>query len=81
MIKAGKDYGAEFVLVGGLTLYGEGKELYYRTLGRHLPELVPKYKSLFRIFFAPPREYQKGLEERSKRLCEKYGIRHRILQS
>lgn len=80
MIKAAKDYRADFVLVGGLTLYGEGKRLYYKTLERHFPELVPRYKSLFRIFFAPLREYQKELEERSKRLCEKYGIRHGILQ-
>lgn len=83
VIKTAKDYGAEFVLVGGLTLFGKGpadcKTLYYRALEKHFPELVPKYKSLFRIFFAPPKEYQKELEEKSKRLCDKYGIRYRII--
>ena len=81
MIKTAKDYGADFVLVGSLTLYSEGKELFYRTLERHLPELVPKYRSLFRVFFAPPKEYQREIEARARRACEKYGIRHGILQS
>jgi hypothetical protein len=48
-------------------------------LEKYYPELVPRYKSLFRIFFQPTKEYQKELEEKSKRLCERYGIRDRIV--
>jgi hypothetical protein len=44
-----------------------------------IPELVPKYQNLFGISFQPPKEYQKELEEKSKRLCEKYGIKNRII--
>lgn len=83
MIKTAKDYGADFVFVGGLTLFGSGptdsKTLYYKFLERYYPELVSKYKSLYRIFFAPPREYQSELEKRSKLLCKKYGIKNRIV--
>ncbi len=83
MIKTAKDYEADFVLVGGLTLFGNGptdcKTLYYKALEKHFPELVPKYKSLFRIFFAPPKEYQKELAEKSKRLCGRYGIKYGII--
>ena len=83
MVKAAKDYGASFVFVGGLTLFGNGpsdcKVLYYKILGRHFPELLPRYKSLYRIFFAPPREYQRGLEERSERLCKRYGVKHGLM--
>lgn len=83
MVKTARDYGANFVLVGSLTLFGKGpddcKTLYYQTLEKYFPELVPKYKSLFRIFFAPPKEYQKELEEKSRRLCKKYGIRYGII--
>lgn len=43
-------------------------------LEKHYPELLPKYKSLFRIFSQPSKEYQKKLEEKSKRLCKKYYI-------
>ena len=83
MIKTAKDYEADFILVGSLTLFGEGptdcKTLYYQVLEKYFPELVPKYKSLFRIFFAPPKEYQTALEEKSKSLCTKYGIKYGII--
>jgi DNA repair photolyase len=83
MIKTARDYGADFVLVGALTLFGnkpaDCKTLYYKFLEKCYPEIVPKYKSLFRIFFQPSKEYQKELEEKSKRLCEKYGIKNSIV--
>lgn len=82
-IRTVKEYGADFIFVGGLTLFGKDpadcKTLYYKFLDKHYPELVPKYKSLYRIFFAPSKEYQKELEEKSKRLYAKYGIKNRII--
>ena len=78
-----KGYGADFIFVGGLTLFGKEptncKALYYKFLEKHYPELIPKYKSLYRIFWAPSKEYQKELEERSRKLCKKYGIKNRII--
>ena len=83
MIKTARDYGADFVLVGGLTLFGTGptdcKTLYYKALERYYPELVPRYNKLFRTFFAPPRGYQKELEEKSRKLCEHYGMSYGII--
>jgi hypothetical protein len=83
MIKTAKDYGADYVLVGTLTLFGnrpaDRKTLYYKFLGRHFPELIPKYKSLFKNSFQPTKEYQKELQERSIRICSKYKIKHRII--
>jgi DNA repair photolyase len=83
MIKTAKDYGADYVLVGALTLFGNGpadcKTLYYKFLERYFPELVPKYKSLFKIFFQPTKEYQEKLQERSSKICSKYKIKHRII--
>jgi len=83
IVKTAKDHGAKFILVGTLTLFGNGpadcKTLYYKLLEKYFPKLVPKYKSLFRIFFAPPKEYQERLEEKSRRLCEQYGIKYGIL--
>ena len=82
MIKTAKDYGADYVLVGSLTLFGDKtndcKTLYYKFLEEYFPELVPKYKSLFRNSFAPPKHYQARLAEISERLCKKHGIRNRI---
>lgn len=83
MIKTARDYGADFVLVGALTLFGnkpaDCKTLYYKFLEENYPELVLKYKSLYRIFPMPSKEYQKELEEKSKKLCEKYEIKNRII--
>jgi DNA repair photolyase len=85
MIQTAKDYEADFVLVGGLTLFGDGptdcKTLYYRALEKYDPELVPTYKKLFRASFAPPRAYQKELELKSRTLCTRYGMRYGILPS
>ena len=54
IVKTAKDHGAKFILVGTLTLFGNGpadcKTLYYKLLEKYFPKLVPKYKSLFRIF-------------------------------
>jgi DNA repair photolyase len=83
MISTARAYGLDFVLVGGLTLFGKGtgdcKTLYYQVLEQHFPGLISRYKSLFRIFFSPPKEYQKSLEERSREFCKRYGIRYGTL--
>jgi DNA repair photolyase len=83
MIRTAKEYGADYVFVGTLTLFGnrraDCKTLYFKFLERYFPELSPKYRSLYRMFFEPPKEYQKELEEKSKRLCTKYGIKHGII--
>lgn len=83
MIKAAKEYGANYVFVGALTLFGNGstdcKTLYFRFLEKYFPEFLSKYENLFKKSFEPPKEYQKELEERTKRLCEKYGVKYKIL--
>ena len=83
MVKTAKAHGANFVLVGGLTLFGKEptdcKMLYYNALQKHFPELVAKTRSLFRIFFAPPKEYQGRLDRFAKKFCKKYKVRYGIL--
>ena len=79
MIKTAKEYRADYVFVGALTLYGIGKELYYKVLRRYFPELLPRYKMLFKIFNQPNRVYRLELERRAMKLCEKYGIKYRLL--
>ena len=63
-IKTVKEYGADFIFVGGLTLFGKGpadcKTLYYKFLEKYHPELVPKYKSLYRIFLRPQENIKKN---------------------
>ncbi len=82
-IRTVKEYGADFIFVGGLTLFGNGpsdcKTLYYKFLEKHYPDLVPKYKDLYKGSWAPSKQYQKQIQEKSKKLCEKYGIKNRIV--
>ncbi len=83
MIAESAAHGADYILPAGLTLFGSGpadsKTLYYRFLNEHYPELVPKYRSLYRIYPYPPKQYHEALKERVIPLCKKYNIRNSIL--
>jgi DNA repair photolyase len=83
MVKTAKEYGGDFVFVGTLTLFGENtvecKTLYYKFLKRYYPEFEPKYKSLYKIFFIPSKEYQRKLGEKLIKICKKFKIRYRII--
>ena len=80
MIKTARDYEVDYVFVGALTLYGAGKTLYYKTLEKHFPHLIPKYKKLFKTHTQPTKEYQQKLDEKARKLCEKHKVKYKILQ-
>jgi hypothetical protein len=83
MILVVKNHGADYVLVGGLTLFGNGpadcKTLYYKALEKYFPDLYQKTKSLFRIFFSPPKDYLNNLEKTAKVLCQKHHLRYGLI--
>ena len=83
MIQLAKDRGADFILVGGLTLFGDNpndcKPVYYNLLKKHFPYLLEKYKRLFGNSFYPTHVYQKELTERANKLCKKHDIKHNII--
>jgi len=85
MIYAATNYGADYILIGGLTLFGNGpadsKTLYFKFLERTFPELIEPYKKLYGSFFTPPEYYRQILEKRSERLCKQYNIRRSILET
>lgn len=78
-----KEYGADFVLVAGLTLFGDKpndcKVRYYKILEEYFPEVLEKTKQMFKDSFAPPMDYQTSLHKRSERICRKYGIKSKII--
>ena len=82
MIKTAKDFKADYVFVGALTLFGTGpsdcKTLYYKFLERYYPELIPKYQNLFKRSY-PSIKYQKNLEKITVKFCKKYKIKNRII--
>jgi hypothetical protein len=84
-VKAATQYGADYILIGGLTLFGKGpadsKVLYYKFLERKFPNLITDYRKLYRIFFSPPPAYLETLNKRADVICKAHGLRRSILVS
>lgn len=82
-IAAAKEHQAHYILIGGLTLFGNGpadsKTLFYKFLERYKPELIDWYNDLYGEKFYTPRYYQDKLKERADKLCMKYNIRNCIV--
>jgi len=85
MVAKVKSYGADYILIGGLTLYGSGqadsKTLYYKFLERTFPGKIKDYQTLYRDFFMPSKTYLRQLDERAEGLCRKYDIPRKITGS
>ena len=83
IISSARGHATDYILVGGLTLFGKGaadsKTLYYEFLKRYDPSLIPKYEKLYAVNFFPPKEYQAELKQKAERICAKYNIRTTIL--
>ncbi len=84
IISAAKAHEADYMLVGGLTLFGSGaadsKTLFYKFLERYDASLLPKYQQLYGPNFYVSFQYQNELKERANKLCKKYNIRNSILE-
>ena len=84
LVSAAKDHGADYIFIGGLTLFGSdaasGKVLYENFLSRMFPDLLPKYHQLYGTYFSPSRSYLSALESRAQKICNRYQIRRTILE-
>lgn len=84
IIATAKEHQADYILVGGLTLFGNGtadsKTLFYKFLERYDASLLPKYNQLYGSDFYVPFSYQNKLKEKAEWLCKKYKIRNSILE-
>jgi DNA repair photolyase len=83
VVRAAKDHGADYIHIGGLTLFGnqaaDSKVLYNKFLERKFPHLIGDYNRLYRIFFAPPKSYLESLDRKADSVCKKHNIRRTIL--
>jgi DNA repair photolyase len=83
MVKMAINYGGDYVLYSGLTLYGDAsgdcKTLYDQFLKENYPELLSDYKKLFRGSFAPSKDYQDVLAKKFAEISRKYGIKNSII--
>jgi len=83
IISSAKEFNADYILVGSLTLFGNdnasSKILYYKFLERHYPDLIIEYDKIYAGNYFPPKKYQQQLKQKADALCKKYQIRNSIL--
>jgi len=83
IIAGAKEYGANYILTSGMTLFGnderDSKQLYFKFLRNHYPHLLEKYEAMYGSVYYPSWEYQNNLKSRTKFLCKKYNIHNSIL--
>ncbi len=85
MVKAARNYGGDYVMYSGLTLFGDApddcKTLYYNFLKENYPKLLSEYENLFRGSFAPSKRYQNDLASKFGEVSCKHGVKNRIIIS
>lgn len=83
MFNAFKNAGSHYILPATLTLFGEGrsdsKQLVFRAIEKHFPQLKEKYSKLFETGSDLPHYYRKAFYEKMKELGEQYQISHTII--
>jgi DNA repair photolyase len=82
LIIAAKENGADYILIGGLTLFGNGvadsKTLYHKFLAKQFPDLISSYEKLYGSFYYPSHFYNNTLNSLAEELCQKHRIRRSI---
>jgi DNA repair photolyase len=73
VVRAAREYQARFVSPSVLRLAPDVKTWFLRTIGERHPELLPKYRQLYRTAFAS-RKYTDALMRRVRRLMQKYEV-------
>lgn len=85
MISKVKNYGGDFILTGGMTLFGnqcnDSRMKYYDALAKHFPEVLTKTKTIFDNSDYPPPYYQKKINDLTLEICRKYNIKNTILKT
>lgn len=82
IVAAAKQYGANYILIAGLTLFGnderDSKPLVFKFLREQHPYLIKKYEKMYGSVYYPSWQYQQQLKQRAEALCEKYQIKNSI---
>ena len=82
IVAAAKQYGANYILIAGLTLFGndegDSKKLVFRFLRDYYPDRLEKYEKMYESVYSSSWQYQQELKKRGEALCEKYKIKNSI---
>jgi len=78
-----KQAGVNYIFPATITLFGndaaDGKQLVFRAIEKHYPQLVEMYNKLFINGSEMPEYYKTAFYRKMKELCEQYGLKDRIL--
>jgi DNA repair photolyase len=82
IVVAAKQYGANYILIAGLTLFGnderDSKQLVFKFLRNNYPEILENYKKMYGEVYYVPWQYQQQLKKRADAICTKYEIKNSI---
>lgn len=82
MYTAFKANGAAYVMPASLTLFGEdrnaSKQLMFRAIDKHYPELSERYRKWFSNHHELPKYYRDAFQEKMKSLSQQYALRQTI---
>ncbi len=83
MIRTVKECGGDFVLTGGMTLFGDKpsdcRMKYYNVLEKHFPDILTKTQLIFDNSDYPTYKYQSKISKLASDICAKYKIRTSII--
>ena len=83
IISAAKEFGAHYILIAGLTLFGnderDSKQLVFKFLRNSHPDLLEKYELMYAGTHYSSWKYQQELRNKADALCKKYEIRNTII--
>jgi len=74
MVKTARDLNVNYIFFGDLTLYGIGKENYFKVLEKYFPDLVEKYKFLYKSGPYMDKRYRNAFYRRVLKICRKYNV-------
>jgi len=78
IIKLAKDYNAKYILYKYLELKGNQKLCFFNILNEFYPNLIEKYKKLYKKDYMPDAKYISNVEKNIINLCKIYGLENKI---
>ena len=78
IIKNAKKHNANYLLYKYLELKGDQKNYFFKKIEKFKPNLIKKYKNLYKNNYSPDKNYQKEFKINIEKLCKKYKIKNKI---
>ena len=82
IVAAAKQYNAKYILIAGLTLFGNDerdcKQLVFKFLRNNYPDLLEKYNKMYGSVYYSSWQYQQELKKRGDAHCERYKIKNSL---